>query len=135
VFRLITSLFHGKDDSDALPTDISSVKGYNFTNWDVSLITLLSTVSNCRLIAARTIISFFTMASRPGTGTIFLGAERIKHNADHLSAVTSEIRNVWRSDYVLSLPLFTFLYRFVRNKDVNIRCVKLHHCSTQDKIT
>jgi len=41
-------------------------------------------------------------------GTIFSRAETIKHDADHLSAVTSEIRNVWRSDYVLPLLLIYF---------------------------
>lgn len=56
----------------------------------------------------RTIIYFFTMASRPDMGTIFSGAERIKHDADHLPTVTSEIRNVWRSDYVSPLLLIYF---------------------------
>ena len=40
MFRLIMSLSHGKTDSDTLSAEISSIKVYNFTNWDVSLITL-----------------------------------------------------------------------------------------------
>jgi hypothetical protein len=53
----------------------------------------------------RTIISFFTMASSPDMGIVFSGAEWIKHDADHLSAVTSEIMDVWTFDYVSPLVL------------------------------
>jgi hypothetical protein len=53
----------------------------------------------------RTIISFLTMASSPDMGIVFSGAEWFKYDADHLSAVTSAIMNVWRFDYVSPLAL------------------------------
>lgn len=40
MFRLIKWLSRGKGDNDTLSTDIPSIKSYNFTNLDVSLITL-----------------------------------------------------------------------------------------------
>jgi len=51
-------------------------------------------------------------------GTIFTGAERIMHDAEHLSAAISEIKNVWRPMFC-RCSLFIFPYRFVQNKDVN----------------
>jgi hypothetical protein len=82
----------------------------------------------------RTIISFFTMASNPDMEIIFSGAEWIKHDADHLSAITSEIMNVWRFDYV---PPLVLIYSALPlcTKQRNARCVRLHHCSTQGAIT